>query len=373
MKTLDYMDTIRGIAVLLVILVHTAQPVLGLSNLASDAAKYSQMGVQLFFVASAYTLCLTFIRRKGEPKPLISFFMRRFFRIAPLYYVAIVLYFVVYILITQLRSGRGDLSDHPYTIVNIFSNLVFIHGFVPSANNSIVPGGWSIGTEMAFYLCFPILFAVFTRLYAISPRLLWVATISCLAMNVIFQMVVVYFYEQPINNNNFLYFNLINQLPVFLLGMTAFFLHKNDNCTRFMASVPLQAAGFLLCTACAMTLLKLRAGLVFAFLPTISGLSFFFLLNLLRSVRNHSKTLRAIGRASYSMYIFHFIFASYLIPVAIRKMHLHVLPDILLFASFVLVTGLTFGVAIATERIIETRGINIGKTIIARMHSRYTL
>ena len=371
MRNLEYMDSIRGIAILLVILVHTAQPIFGLSSFARNAAEYGQMGVQLFFVASAYTLCLTFMRRQGEPKPIASFFIRRFFRIAPLYYVAIILYFIVHILMAHLRS-EGDLGFNPYTIGNVFSNLLFIHGFIPSANNSIVPGGWSIGTEMAFYLSFPILFAVFKRLYSISPRLLWLAVISSLALNVSFQMAVFSFYGQSIKNNNFLYFSLMNQLPVFLLGMTAFFLHKNEKYSRFMASFFLQASGFVLFTACALALWSVDLNLVFAFLPTVSGLSFFFLLNLLRSIRNHSTVLRAIGRASYSMYVFHFIFASYLIPVVVRKVHLQVLPDIILFASFVLATGLTFGVAVVTQRIIENRGITIGKTIVSRMHARYT-
>ena len=372
MKNLDYVDTMRGIAILMVIMVHTAQAVTGLSYPATLVAKYGQMGVQLFFVASAYTLCLTFIRRKGEPRPIASFFIRRFFRIAPLYYVAIFLYLAVHLL-RQVRLEISDLTVYPYSVFNILSNALFVHGFVPSANNNIVPGGWSIGTEMAFYLCFPILFAAFAKLNGRCPQLLLAATILSLCLNVFFQTVAVYSFKYSIGNNTFLYFNLFNQLPVFLLGMTIFFFHKDGSYARFITSIPAQTAGFVLSTACVLALWKLKANWVFAFTPTVAGISFMFLLNLLRAVPNHCKPLHAIGKASYSMYIFHFIFAFYLIPAAIKLVHPQVAPDLILLTSFVLVSGFTFAVATVTERLVEGKGIALGNAIITRLHSKYPL
>ena len=369
MKNLEYVDAMRGIAILMVIVVHTAQTVQGISYAWIPLAKYGQMGVQLFFVASAYTLCLTFLRRKGEPRHIVSFFIRRFFRIAPLYYVAITLYFVVNLL-RHLRLGAGDLT-YPYSVFNIFSNVVFIHGFVPSANNNIVPGGWSIGTEMAFYLCFPILFAWFARLNAISPKMLLGATLLCLGLNLAIQMIMAFFLRSSIENNTFLYFNFVNQLPVFLLGMAIFFFHKDDNYPRFVTYIPLQIVGFVLCTACVLVLWKLKASLAFAVMPTIAGMSFVFLLNLLRVISNHSTVLRAIGRLSYSMYIFHFVFAWYIVPVAIKIIHPQLSPDLIFLSSFVLVVGFSFAVAVVTERHVEAKGIALGNAILAWLHARY--
>lgn len=53
---LKHIDALRGIAVLLVILVHTSQSIPGISLPLRYFSKYGQMGVQLFFIISAYTL-----------------------------------------------------------------------------------------------------------------------------------------------------------------------------------------------------------------------------------------------------------------------------------------------------------------------------
>ena len=68
-ETFGYVDAMRGIAILMVILVHTAQFVtgLGLSRISAGLATFGQMGVQLLLVAPPYTLCLSFRRKSGEP------------------------------------------------------------------------------------------------------------------------------------------------------------------------------------------------------------------------------------------------------------------------------------------------------------------
>ena len=97
---LKFIDSIRGVAILMVILVHTAQRISGLGVLASTITMYGQMGVQLFFIASAYTLCLSSQRRANETLPYIKFGIRRFFRIAPAYYSGILTYFVISVLLS---------------------------------------------------------------------------------------------------------------------------------------------------------------------------------------------------------------------------------------------------------------------------------
>ena len=178
-----FVDALRGIAVLLVILTHTAQPITGLPGALDALAKYGQTGVQLFFVASAYTLCLSFARRSQEPRPVASFYLRRLFRIAPLYIVGIATYCALHL----LRQGGGEAVLAPYTPANVAANLFFVHGFVPAANNNIVPGGWSIGTEMAFYALFPLLFAAAAWLAARGLGALVAALLAYLALHTLAQ------------------------------------------------------------------------------------------------------------------------------------------------------------------------------------------
>lgn len=90
----NYIDSIRGIAILMVVLVHTGQITLLVSKsqhftfIQPLLVKYGQMGVQLFFVASAYTLCLSSFNRKNETNKFTKYAIRRYFRIAPAYYIA---------------------------------------------------------------------------------------------------------------------------------------------------------------------------------------------------------------------------------------------------------------------------------------------
>jgi peptidoglycan/LPS O-acetylase OafA/YrhL len=226
-EKLAYIDVLRGIAILMVILIHTSLPVSGLSELGIYITRYGQMGVQLFFVASAYTLCYSFVSRLTDEHRLRSFFIRRLFRIAPLYYLAMVLYWLLEPILHIL--SLIDLPASEYNFQSIVSNIFFIHGFIISANNNVVPGGWSIGTEMAFYALFPMLFGLFSWAYK-QWGIISLYTLVGLSifLNVIIQLSIEHFLSIEMVNNGFLYFNLVNQLPVFLLGMTIFFHHQHN-------------------------------------------------------------------------------------------------------------------------------------------------
>ncbi|WP_197470062.1 acyltransferase, partial [Oleiphilus sp. HI0117] len=200
----------------MVIGVHTSHSVGIIEGWLGYMAKYGQMGVQLFFVVSAYTLCMSFDRRSGESRPLLSFYTRRFFRIVPVYYLGIIGYFTYRSLMASIKAGDLVIPEQ-YSVLNTAANVFFLHGLFPPANNSIVPGGWSIGTEMLFYLCFPLLFVFFNRratslLVSIAPLL------------VLFTVYFVFYFGNVlIANNSFVYFSLLNQAPVFLVGIALYF------------------------------------------------------------------------------------------------------------------------------------------------------
>ncbi len=363
-KNLAYIDVLRGIAILMIILVHTVHTVHGVSKLAIDISQYGQMGVQLFFVASAYTLCLSQIRRAGEKKPLISFSIRRFFRIAPLYYLAIVGYFLLEPYVHILEKIK--LAYSQYTFQSIVANILFIHGFVISANNNIVPGGWSIGTEMAFYALFPMLFALFCWAYHQQGMLaLYFLVGFSVFLNVGIQWAIGQFSSTEPVNNRFIYFNIINQLPVFMLGMVIFFYHHNK--IRLRLSVSIQFTIFSIITLVEIVLLQSSQNWVFAFIPVCAGISFMLLLNVLRDLRYANPFLQRIGQVSYSMYIFHFIFVWYLVPNMIGNLGKIIMPELLLIFSFILVTGLTFLISVFSHKYIESPSVRWGKVLISRL------
>ena len=67
-RRFDYVDSLRGSAILLVLTVHCV--------LASDGPMYfliGQRGVQLFYIVSAYTLFLSLIERRTEKNFILNY------------------------------------------------------------------------------------------------------------------------------------------------------------------------------------------------------------------------------------------------------------------------------------------------------------
>lgn len=129
LKRLDHIDSIRGIAVLLVVLVHSSITVPNLVFPVKLASLYGQMGVQLFFVASAFTLCLSYELRQHERQANLKYAIRRFFRIAPAYYLGIA--FHVGFQAFQNLHKIGEVAVHSdHSFFNILSNVLLVHGFV---------------------------------------------------------------------------------------------------------------------------------------------------------------------------------------------------------------------------------------------------
>lgn len=144
-QRLGFVDALRGIAILLVIGAH-AGVVTGLVGLAGGLANLGGYGVQLFFVVSAFTIFLTLERaRARETFSIRNFFIRRLFRIVPVYWMGILLYSALYHLQSRGWTAAPFAWHFPL-------HILLINSLVPSAQSSVVPGGWSISCEVLFYI-----------------------------------------------------------------------------------------------------------------------------------------------------------------------------------------------------------------------------
>lgn len=366
-ETLAFVDALRGIAILGVIVVHHSQVFRGLGAVQGVAA-YGQMGVQLFFVASAFTLCRSAQARGGERHGLRNFYLRRFFRIAPLYWLAIAGYGLLDAGRRVLGRAGGESSYEP---ANILLNLLFVHGFSPAAYNSVVPGGWSISTEMMFYLIFPALLPVVAATYRRHGRPALIAwPLAGVALSLCAQA----WLGQGMRNNDWLFCNIVNQLSVFLLGIAAFLRIADGG---FAPRPVRDALGFGIATAVA-ALLLLGAGegvpapLELALAPVAAAVSFAFLLNLGRAgLFDRARLLLTIGRLSYSMYICHFLFAWAGTNLVLRTVGTTPTAQALLYLpTLLLVIAASMGVAMLTKPWIEDPGIALGKRLIRRLDAR---
>jgi peptidoglycan/LPS O-acetylase OafA/YrhL len=217
-----FVDALRGYAILGVIVVHAGQHVTGLPDWLARLSAEGARGVQLFFVVSAFTLFYSMTYgHPNEKRPLLNFFIRRFFRIAPAFYLAI----IAYLLSGGLgpRYWLGDVQR--VTAGNIASTFFFVNGWNPYWINSIVPGGWSVAVEMPFYATLPLLFAsIKNQRQAIMLTVALVG--SAYVINGIMS-------SHPLITHgglwqNFLFFWFPNQAPVFGLGIVLFYLLRNN-------------------------------------------------------------------------------------------------------------------------------------------------
>ena len=147
---LDSIESLRGIAALMILLCHLALIVkLPLPQSLGFVATRFGLGVPLFYTLSGFVLAYGYADRLSDRTAIYSFYIRRLFRIMPLFYLMTALWIVV----------NWIVWNKTFSASTLLLNLTFLFGLVPGEHESIVWAGWSIGVEMLFYLIFPILSA----------------------------------------------------------------------------------------------------------------------------------------------------------------------------------------------------------------------
>lgn len=153
MGKIRYLDGLRGVAILLVFMIHAGGwGIRSLGDIGNSIADHGKYGVTVFFVASAYVICLSASRAfKGEDYNWKAFYVRRFFRIAPMYFL------VLAISIFMLQPNAWPPT------ASIVSHFTFLNVLYPRYANDILSVEWSIAVEMGFYAIFPLLVLLVRR------------------------------------------------------------------------------------------------------------------------------------------------------------------------------------------------------------------
>jgi peptidoglycan/LPS O-acetylase OafA/YrhL len=216
---LEYIDALRGLAFLGVLCAHASTEVEGLPVPVFRLLNHLSCGVQLFFIISALTLFRSFdARRSAEARPLLNFWIRRIFRIAPAFYVAGLFYLVAF-------SGHRFDPRMPVAITfgSIVSTATFTHGFYPGWINQVVPGGWSIAVEMTFYAIVPFLYRRIRTLKG-SIKVLLIAEAFALLATYLVRKYGLLDAHDPAVVTAFLGFCFPRHFPIFLMGIVLYFL-----------------------------------------------------------------------------------------------------------------------------------------------------
>lgn len=161
------LDGVRGIAVLAVMTFHFflfgKMASMGVvDRVAAGTAAAGWAGVDLFFVLSGFLITGILFDARGKPNFLRNFYARRVLRIFPLYYGVLVVFFVV---LPHLFSSSSVIRANTHGQLWFWSYLsnvhVALHGW--SATSEYVDHFWSLSIEEQFYLLWPFVVAALSR------------------------------------------------------------------------------------------------------------------------------------------------------------------------------------------------------------------
>ncbi len=186
------LDGLRGLAVLIVLLSHTSNQNLYFHE-ALDFKRIGHIGVYLFFVLSAYLLDRQIINAFLKNDSMVpywkNYFLRRFLRIYPLFFIALLIHFLFthFGVITVIKDPK-DIFDHLFLLKG---ESVF----------------WSIPVEFKYYL--------------VSPFIIWACrnifrwNMYLIVMMILLLIIASTLLELKTHQSDI---STIKYLPVFLVG-----------------------------------------------------------------------------------------------------------------------------------------------------------
>lgn len=347
-KTVDPLLTVRGILCIAIIWFHVRPStwlVLNGINLSFITAPSGTLAVYIFYLLSGYTIGYGFFSGKYtlSLKSLKSFYINRLLRIAPAYYICIAL--SIFIFYPNISVTTHDVIR----FVTFTANIDYIT--LPYQHLLAI-----ISTEMQFYLVAPFLFMILRLiLKKTHPAIVGILIlgIGALMRYLLTSAGLVSDLTTYMLN---IYVTVWGMIDYFLFGMLVSFvvLKKSAGIQKIKQYIP-NGLFFIILIG---WVLWINYGNFFALSwptyalyhlfiipPTLCVLIGWYIL----SCRIHIPILSHIGRLSYGMYLYHFIFFDIIYRIPNRS--IDTMPAFL--SRFSIVFMLTWLMAFASYHCIE--------------------
>jgi peptidoglycan/LPS O-acetylase OafA/YrhL len=192
---LDAVDGLRAVACLMVLFFHcynvAGQPELrvSLGPVTPNVLRlvmFCNNGVTLFIVLSGFCLFLPVVSRLGERRFAFGGFMkRRCLRIVPAYFATMGLALMWF----QLSRGLGEFTGLKFNMLggwpdlaSLGAHVLLLHTLHPKWAFDILGPFWSLGLEWQYYLVFPLVVGLFSRLGV------WRATALCIGLTLVYRI-----------------------------------------------------------------------------------------------------------------------------------------------------------------------------------------
>ncbi len=336
---LQFLDALRGVAVLLVVLSHFGEGHSEfLRDLISSTFQFGQAGVSLFFLISGHIIP----RSINGASSLGVFWGHRIMRLYPIYWVSIA------VAVLMSAAGVFDLPKGAGS-VDVLVNLTMLQGFVGVSN--LIGVFWSLKFEMAFYALMTIfVFLGWNR----WPSRIYAAWTTCILVIALASVLTPRLFPYGL-------FHVELMLLGWLLGEWHSGKGSVDSKTAFLGVL----AGLVVATLCAYATFGVRiaAGVKGwpTFLPMVTAwisAMVVFMAALIFSNRMRAPGwLARIGVISYSIYLLHCLALPLLAWLA-GKVDWMLAAVVCLFITVV--------VSEMTYRFVEKPAIDFGRKLLAR-------
>ncbi len=334
------LNGLRFIAALLVIIHHIEQmkSLLGFENNWSNAVVVliGKLGVVLFFVLSGFLITYLLLVEEKETNTISikAFYIRRFLRIWPLYYLLVGLSFFLFSHIPFLHIGTWSAVFFDGFSIKLILFMLFlpnvamnIYAPIPFANQL-----WSVGIEEQFYLIWPILMKKIRNkkvlLYAVIFGYLFIKTIGFACLHKILVGNETLHIAESIFDSFSIDCMAIGSLFAFLL----FTKHRLLN---FFSSIYVQAASYIA------IVLLIAKGIDIPYIQNeCYGMLFgIVILNMAANEKSmlklEYKPLHYLGKISYGLYMYH----PFAIVISIKLLDgMHITNAAAQYASSILLT-----------------------------------
>ena len=329
-----YLDFIRAISICLIIIYH--YNLLTLKLQVSDSAVISKetvlgvIGVSLFIILSGASLMLS----TREDFSIRTFVKKRFLSIYPLFWVAYITTFLIYLIIHQ----QLPVSAHPLTFA---LTIIGLDGFLLYAiPNFYLLGEWFLGFIIIIYVIFPFLRYLFTK-YALFAFLL------CFCIT----LFVTKYYHGGM---------LLERLPLarlmeLVLGMSFIYLFSSHN--NLLNIILIGISGLLF-------YLSFTLNVPPPFYLTVQGMSLFTCLACISSLFDNllfAHFVRFISTYSYGAFLIHHVVLYFILPF-FKNQNLSIVTNYLLFSVLLtLIYGLSYLLTSATffilKKLVDNRSL----------------
>jgi len=311
-KRIFGLDLMRAVAIIMVVCSHTLWIVPEMRGVTRDLfSLFGVFGVDVFFVLSGFLigriLYKMYVSKDFTFKEVTYFWIRRWFRTLPNYYLALVINILIAIYIgNQLPD---ELWKYGFFLHNFSSKLPWFF-----------PESWSLSVEEFAYILGPLLLylVLFFRKKASRPRLFLQVTLFILLFFMLSKLI--YNHEQTIHNMRHWTLNVksivIYRIDTIYYGVLAAYISIIK--PKFWYNMRYVACAFGVLTLISMNFLVPLKGWFITEYPVFWNVWYFLIISLaiactlplLSHIKSAPKSIRIpiayVSILSYAIYIFHY-------------------------------------------------------------------